>query len=355
MLPLVHDALRALQPLSVDWAAADMAAYVGVSNQAGEDARNIARQIAMLSPLPVDNLPAYTINALCNSGIAALQTAWQAIQTRHIEVAWVGAAENMSRSPLVRHRLSGEEADTLIGWRFLHEQMPPQYAQSMLQTAEQTAAKWGFSREEQDAYALASRLRYQRAAEIGTFAQELLPLPELATDEQARSFTAESLARLPSIQKSGTVTLGNSARAGDGAALLLLASADWCERHGASPLLKLVAHSSAATAPQAMSEAAAVATRRLMQQQPQVDIESMQACFVSESFATQPLVFLRQFPQLPTTLINPYGGAISTGNPTAVGNLRLLCQAAHSAANLRRILIATASGLGLGAAIVCEK
>ncbi len=354
MLPLFQDAIHAMQPLHIDWEAADMAAYVGVSNQAGEDARNIARQIVMLSPLPAENLPAYTLNALCNSGIVALQTAIQAIQTNATELAFVGAVENMSRAPMVRHRISQEEADTLIGWRFLHPQMPAPYALSMLETAELTAQKWGFSRSEQDAYAYQSRQNFAHAQKMAIFEGEILPLPELSQDEQARTFSPESLARLPSIQKGGTITLGNSARAGDGAALLLLASEDFCARHTAAPLLHFQANCAAATTPQAMSEAAAIATRRLLQRH-SFDIESLDSVLVSESFATQALVFLRQFPQMPPTLLNAWGGAISTGNPTSVGNLRLVCQLAHSPKHIRRALIATASGLGLGAALVLEK
>lgn len=328
--------------------------FVGNANQAGEDNRNLARQVALLAGLD-ESSHALTVNALCNSGLEAFISAAQAIRCGDADLAWVGASENMSRAPFVRHRFTQEEADTLIGWRFTNPEISAQHARSMVEIAEAQAITLGIAREQQDAYAYASRLRYQNALDSDYFAGEVVPLAALAQDEQHRCFSMEALERLPPLlnRQARHISLGNSARAGDGAVLLLLASAKALKNYQLRPLMRLVASRRASLAPSDMNRAAAIAAAPLLAD----PLNYFDCIEVSESFALQPLYFMQHHPQLNPNIINRSGGSISIGNPTAAGNLRLIVAALshfqHQPA-MRHALVAASSGLGLGAAIHLE-
>lgn len=334
--------------------------YAGCANQAGEDNRNFARQVALLSGLP-DTTLGTTFNALCNSGIEALLAAIRAIQTGATGLAWVAAAENMSRSPYILHRQTGEQVDSLIGWRYVNADMPSAHTFSMVELAEMAAQKLGIDRQAQDEYAQNSRLRYAAALDSDYFAAEILPISAgdkiISTDEQHRLFANDALSRFPALSKLGnSITLGNSARAGDGAVALLLANYTTLQKLALRPRARLVSAAQATLAPAQMNAAAAAATRRLLAQT-KTKINLFDCVELSESFALQPLSFLADFEELNPAICNRAGGSISIGNPTSAGNLRLvaaLLSHFEHYPNYRQGLVATCSGLGLGAALHWE-
>lgn len=346
--------------------------FAGAANQAGEDNRNLARQVALLSGLS-PTTHATTFNALCNSGIEAFLAAVRALQTGAADLAWAVAGENMSRSPFVRHRYTGEEADSLIGWRFENPQLSPAHRLSMVEIAEQQAVQLGFSRLVQDNYAALSRQKYDTALKADFFAAEIRAVPTgegqfLSHDEQHRCFTAEALARLPPLlgkdknkdKAAEYITLGNSSRAGDGAVALLLATSQAVKDLDLQPLARFVAAEQISLAPLDMNAAGAVATHQLIQRHSLkngVALANFDFVELSESFALQPLHFMQNFPDINPDIINICGGSLSAGNPTAAGNLRLLTATIsqfQQSPQKRHALIGTCSGLGLGAAIALQ-
>lgn len=346
--------------------------FAGAANQAGEDNRNLARQAALLSGLS-PTTHATTFNALCNAGIEAFLAAVRALQTGAADLAWAVAGENMSRSPFVRHRYTGEEADSLIGWRFENPLLSPAHRLSMVEIAEQQAAQFGFSRLVQDNYAALSRQKYEAALKADFFAAEIRAVPTgegqfLSYDEQHRCFTAEALARLPPLlgkdkNKEKTaeyITLGNSARAGDGAVALLLATSQAVKDLDLQPLARFVAAEQISLAPSEMNAAATTAALRLIQRHSHkkgVALANFDFVELSESFALQPLHFMQNFTNINPDIINICGGSLSAGNPTAAGNLRLLTATISQfqrSPQKRQALMATCSGLGLGAAIALQ-
>src|SRR5436309_739046 len=207
--------------------------YFGAASQAGEDNRNVARMAALLAGLP-DSVAGVTMNRLCASGLAAVVSACHAVIAGDGELFVAGGAESMTRAPFVTPKAAKpfERADrplydTTLGWRFtnpkLVELFPPE---SMGETGENVAERWGVSREDQDAFALESQRRWAAADAEGRFADELVPVGELERDEHPRpDTTAEKLAALkPAFRKDGSVTAGNSSGLNDGAAALVIAS-----------------------------------------------------------------------------------------------------------------------------------
>src|SRR5438445_6529383 len=208
--------------------------YFGAANQAGEDNRNVARMAALLAGLP-ESVARVTVNRLCASGLAAVVSACHAVVAGDGDLFVAGGAESMSRAPFVTAKADnafprGDRAlvDTTLGWRFtnpkLAELHPPE---SMGETGENVAERWSVSREDQDAFALASQQRWAAAANAGRFDDELVPVGDVVRDEHPRpDTTLEKLATLkPAFRVGGSVTAGNSSGINDGAAALVIASA----------------------------------------------------------------------------------------------------------------------------------
>ena len=201
--------------------------YFGAANQAGEDNRNVARMAALLAGLP-DSVAGVTVNRLCASGLAAVSSACHAVIAGDGDLFVAGGVESMSRAPLVMAkpdtgfpRGDRQLYDTTLGWRFVNpklvERFPPE---SMGETGENVAERWNVSREDQDAFALASQRRWAAAAEAGRFDDELVPVGDVTRDEHPRpDTTLEKLAALkPAFRAGGTVTAGNASGINDGAA-----------------------------------------------------------------------------------------------------------------------------------------
>ncbi len=241
---------------------------LGCANQAGEDNRNIARMATLLSGLPVE-VPAFTVNRLCASGLAAINLAARAIRCGDADVIIAGGVESMTRAPYVFGK--AEQAysfgnltvfDSALGWRFTNPKLTEMYGtQPMGETAENIAEEFHISREEQDSFAVASHQRAIAAIDSSKFAEETIPVPVpqkkgdpilFTTDERPRrDTTMESLGKLkPAFKKDGTVTAGNTSGLNDGAAVLLVMSAEKAAELGLKPLARFVSSASAGLEPQ---------------------------------------------------------------------------------------------------------
>lgn len=369
----LYGALRDIRPddlgLAVlqqmpDFSVMDLEAiYVGAANQAGEDNRNLGRQLVFLSQWP-PHIWGITVNSLCNSGLDACVQAFRALALGEQELVLAGGVESMSRSPFVRLREEDNEVDSTIGWRLTNPHLPATYAPlSMPETAELLAQKRGISRAEQDAYSHASRARFLKAQTGGAFTQELVPITDragqlvLAQDEQARPLPLSLLEKLPPLVKNGQfISLGNAARLGDGAAFLLLAHKQYLDREGGTALAEVIAWKSIAVPPEDMGEAQIIAVQRLLQQE---GLSSSEIDFFefAESFALQGILAQKALALRPDQL-NPYGGSLSMGNPLGMGGARILVSLAHALARhskAKYAIGASSAGLGLGTAILLKK
>jgi 3-oxoadipyl-CoA thiolase len=294
--------------------------YLGCANQAGEDNRNVARMALLLAGLPQE-IPGITVNRLCASGLAAVVCACQAIRAGEIELAVAGGVESMSRAPLVMGKdekafARGDRTvyDTTIGWRFPNPAMAELFPlESMGETGENVAERWGVSRADQDAFALESQRRWAAADAAGHFAEELVPVGECERDEHPRpSSTPEALAKLRTVfRQGGTVTAGNSSGVNDGAAALVVASAAIAERLGAEPLVRFAGSASAGVDPRVMGIGPVPAVRKL-----------------NEAFASQSLAVIREL-GLDPARVNVNGGAIAIGHPLGMSGARLVVSLAH--------------------------
>jgi 3-oxoadipyl-CoA thiolase len=346
----------------------------GCANQAGEDNRNVARMSALLAGLPA-TVPAATVNRLCGSGMNAIGNAADAIRAGGIEIAIAGGVESMSRAPFVMAKQTAafgrnaEIYDTTLGWRFVNRKLEEQYGiDSMAETAENVAAEFGISREDQDAFALRSQQRAEAAMGAGVFAEEIVPvavpqrrgeLLAVDTDEHPRpGSTLEGLAMLkPIVRQDGTVTAGNASGINDGACALLLASRDAVERHGLEPLARVVAWAAAGVEPRIMGIGPVPAARKVLALAG-LDIAAMDVIELNEAFAAQGLASLRQLGvDDDAAHVNPNGGAIALGHPLGMSGARLVTTAAYE---LRRrdgryALCTMCIGVGQGIAMIIER
>jgi 3-oxoadipyl-CoA thiolase len=325
-------ALRA----AVDRAGVDPAeiedVYLGCANQAGEDNRNVARMAALLAGLP-DSVAGVTVNRLCASGLSAVVGACHAIVAGDGDLFVAGGVESMSRAPLVTPKPEapyprGDRPlyDTTLGWRFPNPQLEERFPlETMGETGENVAERWGASREEQDAFALRSQQRWAAA----DFADELVPVAELERDEHPRPDTsAEKLAALkPAFRAGGTVTAGNSSGLNDGAAALVIASEEKARALGAEPLGTFVASAVAGVDPRVMGIGPVPAVRKLLDRAglTSADLDLVE---LNEAFASQSLAVIREL-RLDEEKVNVNGGAIAIGHPLGMSGARLVVTLLH--------------------------
>jgi 3-oxoadipyl-CoA thiolase len=337
--------------------------YLGCANQAGEDNRNVARMTALLAGLP-DEVAGVTLNRLCASGLAAVTAACHAVRAGDGDLFVAGGVESMSRAPLVTAKPErafprGDRVmwDTTLGWRFPNPRMEAMFPlETMGETGENVAERWSVSREEQDEFALASQRRWAAADEAGRFAQELVPAGELERDEHPRADTdADKLAALkPAFRTGGTVTAGNSSGINDGAAALVIASAERADGLGLRPLARYVAGAVAGVDPRVMGigpiPAARKALRRAGLEAADIDLVEL-----NEAFASQSLVVIREL-GLDPERVNPNGGAIAVGHPLGMSGARLVVSLVHELRRRRgRYGMATLCvGVGQGQAAIFE-
>src|SRR5947208_7571620 len=248
-------ALMAKHP-GLDWAQVDEV-FFGCANQAGEDNRNVARMALRVAGMP-EQVPGQTLNRLCASGLDAVGAAGRAIRAGEIDFAIAGGVESMTRAPFVMGKApeafarSAEIYDTTIGWRFVNPLMKQQYGvDAMPETGENVAEEYQIARADQDAFALRSQQRAGKAIASGYFADEIVPVEApggkagpvvVDKDEHPRpDTTLEGLAKLkPFVRNPGTVTAGNASGVNDGAAAMILASAEAAKRHGLIPRARVL-------------------------------------------------------------------------------------------------------------------
>src|SRR5437870_708527 len=247
--------------------------YFGCANQAGEDNRNVARMAALLAGLP-ESVAGVTVNRLCASGLAAVVSACHAVVAGDGDLFVAGGVESMSRAPLAMAKPDkafprGNQVvyDTVLGWRFPNPRLQEMFPlEAMGETGENVAERWGVSREDQDAFALASQQRWAAAAEAGRFDDELVAVGDVVRDEHPRPDTThEKLASLkPAFRKDGTVTAGNSSGLNDGAAALVIASEEKARELGVEPLGTFLGSAVAGVDPRVMGIGPIPAVQKLL-------------------------------------------------------------------------------------------
>jgi 3-oxoadipyl-CoA thiolase len=339
--------------------------WLGCANQAGEDNRNVARFAALLAGLP-DTVGGVTVNRLCASGLAAVAGACHAVIAGDGDLFVAGGVESMSRAPLVTPKpetafARGDRTlhDTTLGWRFTNPRYAERYStESMGETGENVAERWGVSREDQDAFALESQRRWADADAAGRFGDELvLPAGELERDEHPRpETTGEKLASLkPAFAAEGTVTAGNASGINDGAAALVIASADRARELGAEPLGTFRGSAVAGVDPAVMGIGPVSAVRKLLDRAG-VGVDDLDLVELNEAFASQSLAVVREL-GLDPEKVNVNGGAIAIGHPLGMSGARLVVTLLHE---LRRRearygLATMCVGVGQGQAALFER
>jgi len=357
----------------VDWGALDEV-FFGCANQAGEDNRNVARMALLLAGLP-DHVPGVTVNRLCASGLDAVGHAARGIRSGEIELAIAGGVESMTRAPFVMGKAneafarSNEIFDTTIGWRFINPLMKAQYGvDSMPETGENVAEEFQVARKDQDAFAVRSQQRAGKAIASGYFAAEIVPVEApggksgpivVDKDEHPRpDTTLDALAKLRTpFRNPGTVTAGNASGVNDGAAAMILASADAVKRHGLSPRARILGMASAGVPPRIMGIGPVPSTRKLMERL-KLKIGDFSLIEINEAFASQSLACLRQLGLADDAEhVNPHGGAIALGHPLGMSGARLALTAAHGLETMQgRLGLATMCvGVGQGVSLALER
>ena len=334
--------------------------YFGAANQAGEDNRNVARMGALLAGLP-QTVAGVTVNRLCASGLSAVVGAAHAIRAGDGELFVAGGVESMSRAPLVTAKPEygdGTTWDTTLGWRFPNPRMEAMFPlESMGETGENVAERYGITRENQDAFALQSHRRWAAAQEAGRFDDELVPVGEVDRDEHPRPDTSlDRLAALkPAFREGGTITAGNASGINDGAAALVLASEEKALGLGSQPLGRFVASAVAGVDPRVMGIGPVPAVQKLLARAGlrAADLDLIE---LNEAFASQSLQVIREL-GLDPERVNVNGGAIALGHPLGMSGARLVASLLHE---LRRRegrygLATLCVGVGQGQAAIFER
>ncbi|WP_010141576.1 3-oxoadipyl-CoA thiolase [Oceanicola sp. S124] len=354
---------------SVDWEAVDDVIF-GCANQAGEDNRNVARMSALLAGLPV-SVPGTTMNRLCGSGMDAVITAARAIKAGEADLMIAGGVESMSRAPFVMPKAESAFSrnnavyDTTIGWRFVNPLMKKQYGvDSMPETGENVAEEFNISREDQDKFALNSQDKAAAAITNGRLAKEITPVTIkrrkqddliFDTDEHPRASTLEKLAKLPTpFREGGTVTAGNASGVNDGAAALIIASAEAAKKYGLTPIARVLGGATAGVAPRIMGFGPAPASKKLMARLG-LSQEDFSVIELNEAFASQGLATLRDLGIADDDpRVNPNGGAIALGHPLGMSGARITGTAALQLKSGEKSLSTMCIGVGQGIAVALE-
>jgi len=356
----------------LDPAAIDDLVY-GCANQAGEDNRNVGRMSALLAGLPTE-VPAATVNRLCGSGMNAVGNAAHAIQAGQANIVVAGGVESMSRAPFVMAKSTSafgrnaEMYDTTLGWRFVNRALEQQYGtDSMAETAENVAADYSVSREDQDQFALSSQLKAATAIAAGRLDEEIVPVsvPQrrgdpvlIGVDEHPRAgSTIEGLTKLrPIVRKDGTITAGNASGINDGACALLIASDDAVTKFDLQPLASIVAWASAGVEPRVMGIGPVPATRKVLELA-DLNLDRIDVIELNEAFAAQGLAVLRELGiDDDSDRVNANGGAIALGHPLGMSGARLIATAAYQLRRTSRMyaLCTMCIGVGQGIAMVIK-
>ncbi|MDX3071576.1 thiolase family protein [Streptomyces sp. NPDC088354] len=341
--------------------------FFGDANGAGEDNRDVARMAVLLAGLPV-TVPGTTVNRLCGSGLEAVIQAARAVAVGDVSVAIAGGVESMSRAPWVlpkpeRAFPAGHQEmySTTLGWRMVNPRMNPQWTIPLGESAELIADRHGITREQQDAWSVASHEKAARAWKDGLYEAEVVPLDgvDLARDETIRDNTSmEALARLkPAFRKDGgTVTAGNSSPLNDGAAALLIVDEEGLRATGREPLARIRSSAVTGIEPDYFGLAPVEAVRKALAKSGK-GFGDLSTVELNEAFAAQVLGCLAGWPELDPALVNPRGGAIAVGHPLGASGARIAGAVAHqlAARGSGTGLAALCIGVGQGLALVLER
>ncbi|MFC0281607.1 3-oxoadipyl-CoA thiolase [Falsigemmobacter intermedius] len=356
---------------NVDWEAVDDVIF-GCANQAGEDNRNVARMSSLLAGLPI-GVTGTTVNRLCGSGMDAVIMAARAIRSGEAELMIAGGVESMSRAPFVMPKAEtafsrhAEIHDTTIGWRFVNPLMKAQYGvDAMPLTGQNVADDYNISREAQDLMALSSQNKAAAAQANGRLAKEItsVTIPQrkgdaivVDKDEHPRATTIETLAKLKPLFANGSVTAGNASGVNDGAAALILASAEAAKKYGLTPIARVLGGATAGVPPRIMGIGPAPASAKLMARLGLTE-KDFDVIELNEAFAAQGVATLRELGIADDDArVNPNGGAIALGHPLGMSGARITGTAALELQlnGGRRSLSTMCIGVGQGIAVALER
>jgi len=347
-------------------------AIVGCTNQAGEDARNVARHAALLAGLPTA-IGGLTINRLCGSGLAAVVDAARAASVGQGELFIAGGVESMSRAPFVMAKAESPYSremkvfDSTIGARFPNPRIAKGFGEdTMPQTADNVAHDHDIGREASDRFALASQEKYARAKAAGFYDTELLAVKipgakrgtetVVAQDEHPRpNTTMERLAELKPLFPNGVVTAGNASGINDGAAALVLMSADEAKKRGLRPMARIASWAHAGVDPEIMGTGPIPASRKALEKAGW-SVGDLDLVESNEAFAAQSLCVVRDL-GLDPMKVNVNGGAIAIGHPIGASGARILTTLLHEMhrTDAKKGLATLCVGGGMGVAMCVEK
>jgi acetyl-CoA acyltransferase len=366
--------------------------YLGCGNQAGEDNRDVARMSLLLAGFP-ETIGGATVNRLCGSGLEAVAQAARSIMLGEADVYIGGGVESMSRAPWAvpkpeRPFPIGHVTmqDTTLGWRFVNPKMEEMgHTNSLGETAENLAEEryavtseeeqpeglagdYDISREAQDRFALRSHQKAVEATDEKRFREEIVPVTVKTRKEETvveadegprRSASLEKLARLPpAFKDGGSVTAGNSSSLNDGAAALLVVSAEYARAHGLEPMARIRSMGVAGVPPRVMGIGPVPATKKALERA-DVSLDDIGLIELNEAFAAQSLAVLYEWGMDPDDeRLNPNGGAISLGHPIGCSGARILTTLLHEMRRREDVELGLATmciGVGQGIAMVVEK
>ncbi len=346
----------------------------GCTNQAGEDARNIARHAGLMAGLPVET-GGLTVNRLCGSGLAAIIDAARAVRCGEGDLFVAGGSESMSRAPFVMAKSEAPFSrdfrmfDSTIGARFPNPRIEAEFGNdTMPQTADNIAKDQGLTRDQVDEYAAQSQARYEAARKLGFYDEEILgievsqgrkkPLVTVDKDEHPRPQSdVAALSNLRPLFEGGVVTAGNASGVNDGAAALIIGSLEAGEKAGIRPRGRIVSAAIAGVEPRVMGYGPVPACEKALARAG-LSIKDMDVIEINEAFAAQVigcanrLGIAQDDPRL-----NPNGGAIAVGHPLGASGARIALTATRQLERMegRYALISMCIGVGQGIAAVIER
>lgn len=330
--------------------------------------QNVARQVSVASGIPIE-VPSFTVNKVCGSGLKAVALAAQAIIAGESDIIVAGGTENMSKAPYILRdaRWGQRMGDGKLVDYMIHDGLWDIFnGYHMGITAENVAEKWNLTREEQDEFSLQSQLRAEKAIKSGRFKDEIVPIeiPQrkkdpiiVDTDEHPRfGSTIEGMAKLkPAFKKDGTVTAGNASGINDGAAALVVMSKEKAEELGVKPLATIICSASAGVDPSIMGTGPIPSSRKALEKA-NLTIEDIDLVEANEAFAAQSLAVVKEL-GLDSEKTNVNGGAIALGHPIGASGARILVTLLYEMAkrDAKKGLATLCIGGGQGIAVIVER